>query len=903
MNLKYYPLLPVFFTLFFLFDSSPSIAQCATGQTLSTYCYSNEEVNTVAFEVCPSAGMAAQATINSGSFTRGDSLTVYEGTSGSGTSGTTYFGPQSGNVGGAVITGGTADACLIFVVNSDLVISCADGFELELQVCGESIVPGTVQFLEPADFCVTDGAQTLSGGLPSGGVYSGMGVSDDGNGMTFTFDPAAAGVGGQTLTYTLGVNAADVDIEVFSAAATFTAPADLCIDAGIQTGLGGGTPVGGVYSGPGVTDDGNGITYTFNPGVAGLGVHTITYTTGNPCMATATDDIEVLAACGCPASQTSYFYCYGNNEFDVVAFEVCPSAGMAAQATIEAGTFGDFMDNLTVYQGTTGSATGGMIISGPSSGDLTGTVITGNLADNCLIFVINTDPLISCQDGDVPGLAVCGESIPTSVVFTVADDFCVTDGVQNGLGGGSPTGGIYSGSGVTDDGNGMTYSFDPSLAGVGTFTLTYTVGGLSAMDEVAVFAVPTVMFTAPGDVCLDAGVQMNLGGSTPVGGVYSGPGVTDDGNGLTYSFDPLSAGLGVHIITYTESSACGATASDNIEVLAACSCPSGEVTYFNCYGNGETDLVVFEVCPTAGEFSQAVLTQGTYAAGDFLRVYQGSTGSATSGTLVFGPQSGNFSGTTLTSSSSDDCLIFVSNSDLAVSCGDGFELPLLVCGSSLVSNVNFTALDDLSLNAGIQTGLSGGSPAGGVYGGPGVTDDGNGMTYTFDPLAAGIGVQTLTYTIGGATAMDEVEVLNLLPPGFSKSFSPNSIGSNAVTTLTFTIDNSSSGTPVSNINFTDNLPSGMTVADPALIRQNCFNGTVTAVPGSSTISFIDGELTGTGTCTISVNVTSTATVTNTTGDLTSSSGNSGTASANLAVNASCALFSKSFSPSTVNLGE
>jgi len=52
----------------------------------------------------------------------------------------------------------------------------------------------------------------------------------------------------------------------------FTAPADLCIDAGVQAGLGGGTPPQGtvtgdlgVYSGSGVTDDGNGMTYSFDP--------------------------------------------------------------------------------------------------------------------------------------------------------------------------------------------------------------------------------------------------------------------------------------------------------------------------------------------------------------------------------------------------------------------------------------------------------------------------------------------------------------------------------------------------------------------------------------------------------------------------------------------------------------
>jgi len=52
---------------------------------------------------------------------------------------------------------------------------------------------------------------------------------------------------------------------------------------------------------------------------------------------------------------------------------------------------------------------------------------------------------------------------------------CITEGVQTGLSGGTPTGGIYSGVGVTDDGNGNTFTFDPNMAGVGTATVTYAV--------------------------------------------------------------------------------------------------------------------------------------------------------------------------------------------------------------------------------------------------------------------------------------------------------------------------------------------------------------------------------------------------------------------------------------------
>jgi len=277
-------------------------------------------------------------------------------------------------------------------------------------------------------------------------------VTDDGNGMTYSFDPLLSGVGVHTIRYdytdTNGcMNSATDDIEVF-ALLMYTAPSDLCIDAGLQVGLGGGTPTGGFYSGDGVMDDGNGMTYSFDPLIAGAGIHTITYqnTSINSCMNIASDDIEVFA-------------------------------------------------------------------------------------------------------------------LPI-VMYTAPSDLCIDAGVQTGLGGGTPTGGVYSGDGVMDDGNGMTYSFDPLVAGAGIHTITYdytdTNGCMNiATDNIEVFALPV-------------GVQTGLGGGTPTGGEYSGDGVIDDGNGMTYSFDPLVAGVGTHTITYdyTDSNGCMNSASDDVEVFA-----------------------------------------------------------------------------------------------------------------------------------------------------------------------------------------------------------------------------------------------------------------------------------------------------------------------------------------------
>ena len=78
--------------------------------------------------------------------------------------------------------------------------------------------------------------------------------------------------------------------------ATFTAPADLCLDTGLQAGLSGGTPTGGVYSGAGVTDDGNGMTYSFDPAAAGVGTHALSYTYTQTSLSLLGQDIDAEAA-------------------------------------------------------------------------------------------------------------------------------------------------------------------------------------------------------------------------------------------------------------------------------------------------------------------------------------------------------------------------------------------------------------------------------------------------------------------------------------------------------------------------------------------------------------------------------------------------------------------------------
>ncbi len=153
-------------------------------------------------------------------------------------------------------------------------------------------------------------------------------------------------------------------------------------------------------------------------------------------------------------------------------------------------------------------------------------------------------------------------------------------------------------------------------------------------------------------------------------------------------------------------------------------------------------------------------------------------------------------------------------------------------------------------------------------------------------LAVGMHVNTtgdLTSTSGNSgTATDTLTVDP--QPGFTKMFTPDTIGLSSISTLSFTIDNSASTVAATALAFTDNLPAAITIAAPPNTANTC-GGTLTATAGSSVISLTGGAAGPGGGCTITVDVTSSTAGThvNLTGDLTSSLGNSGTATATLNV--------------------
>ncbi len=157
-----------------------------------------------------------------------------------------------------------------------------------------TVTTPTVGFNAIGPFCSSTPLMALSAGTPNGGSYSGNGVIN-----SYDFDAATAGVGSHLLTYTYmdnnGCINTDTQTVVVNALSTvtFTPPVGACNNAGAFA-LTGGMPIGGIYSGVGVS---NGM---FNPQVVGAGQVTYTYT--NPITGCPNSDTQTITIDAVPAT-------------------------------------------------------------------------------------------------------------------------------------------------------------------------------------------------------------------------------------------------------------------------------------------------------------------------------------------------------------------------------------------------------------------------------------------------------------------------------------------------------------------------------------------------------------------------------------------------------------------------
>lgn len=355
--------------------------------------------------------------------------------------------------------------------------------------------------------CRNSGPLQLSG-TPNGGTWSGS-VSSGG-----VFTPSTAG--NFTLTYSSGVGTCastdDVTVTVVNAA-TVVAGNDIsaCVDGAAVTLN--GSPAGGTWTGPGLTGS------TFTPATAGVGAHTLTYTFTDPNGCTVSDQL---------------------------------TATVDPLPVVDAGGDVTFCDQPFAQQ-LTGFSPAGGTWSGSPNVTAGGSFTPSGTGTFNLTYTYTSGAGCTASDGLV--VTVVPITNPASAGNDTA--VCINSGTLQLNG--APGGGTWSGPHVSASG-----AFDPAVSG--TFTLTYSVGTASCVTQdqvdITVHPLPVVTITSSTSICLDGGPQTVT--ATPVGGTWSGTGITDAVNG---TFDPAVSGAGTFPITYAVTDANGCSNSTSADAV------------------------------------------------------------------------------------------------------------------------------------------------------------------------------------------------------------------------------------------------------------------------------------------------------------------------------------------------
>jgi PKD repeat protein len=378
---------------------------------------------------------------------------------------------------------------------------CTDNDQITITVLPAP--DGTI--LTSGPFCLNDSPVTLTAADP-GGTWSGPGVSGN------IFTPSAAGTGSHIITYTItGSNGCgDSDQITFivnpSPNATITPVAAMCQnDPAVTLNA---VDAGGTWSGAGVSGN------TFNPLVAGPGNHTITYTVSNS---------------NCTDTDQS-----------IITVNPSPDATITAPASI---CINAAPVSLT-------SNTAGGTWTGPGmTGSTFNPLVAGTGTHTIKYKVTNT---FNCSDSSNITITV----LPAPDATIVQPDTLCINSAAVTLSAHDP-GGVWTG---TTSGS----LFNPSIAGAGSHTVTYTIilpNGCTDNDQttVVVVPVPSVSIAPVGNFYINHPAVSLI--AIPAGGTFSGPGVTGS------SFSPAAAGTGTHIIEYrTKADRYGCYNSDTIHI-------------------------------------------------------------------------------------------------------------------------------------------------------------------------------------------------------------------------------------------------------------------------------------------------------------------------------------------------
>ncbi|MCS7086024.1 MAG: hypothetical protein NZ534_08120, partial [Bacteroidia bacterium] len=137
-------------------------------------------------------------------------------------------------------------------------------------------------------------------------------------------------------------------------------------------------------------------------------------------------------------------------------------------------------------------------------------------------------------------------NVPTPQILTLADQYCNLNVDEPLLG--SPTGGVFSGPGVVQQGN--LYFFRPNTPGIYTITYSGTINGCPYSTTFTTEVAPTVSRINGLTIayCVQDNTNYPISGE-PAGGTFTGPGIVQQGG--NWFFNPSLAGVGQHQINYS----------------------------------------------------------------------------------------------------------------------------------------------------------------------------------------------------------------------------------------------------------------------------------------------------------------------------------------------------------------
>jgi hypothetical protein len=355
-----------------------------------------------------------------------------------------------------------------------------------------------------------------------------------------------------------------------------------------------------------------------------------------------------------------------------------------------------------------------------------------------------------------------------------------------------------------------------SPAGYTTYRVVVTSpNGCKAQDDMVVTTNPPANATISlngNNFCLGANPLVLT--ATPVGGTFSGPGVSND------TFYPAIAGVGNDTVRYSVTNGCGTFTAIRVIKVIAGTLPTVNLNPTYCVSDPDVTL---NPNPKCGQFfGPGITTAGTCLFGGWIA------------NPVFSPSTAGIGNHTLTYT--------------GAGCANTFKVQVLGAGAApIISGAGgpyCSSSPSITLT---------GSPTGGTFSGPGMTGS------TFSPATAGVGTHTITYTVFACgSALTNTKQIQVVSGSGSAtiSYSPNTFCNAITSAQNVTLTGTSGGTySASPAGLSINAATGAITPNTSAINSYTVTYTIPASGGCS-------QFTTTATVTISSGITPTFTAIN-----------------------------------------